>query len=216
MSTRRLRLWHPPIALGVLLAGCLIVAADSTARAQFVQRQVGGVSINADGVLKNLTVDEQGELRREMEKALQPVAGDMATKTEMRKISLRQLEAAIAAAKAAGKPLPDEIRYLAGLQRVSFVFVVPEQQDIVLAGPAEGWVINAEGEVVGSKSGQPVLLLDDLLVALRTANNSNQGAGISCSIDPSADGLARLRSVQQQMKATVVDDSNAQRARRRV
>ena len=39
----------------------------------------------------------------------------------------------------------------------------------MLAGPAEGWQIDDQGHVVGSKSGQPVLQLDDLIVALRTA-----------------------------------------------
>ena len=35
------------------------------------------------------------------------------------------------------RPLPDEVKYLAGLQRIRYVFVYPEQQDIVLAGFGE-------------------------------------------------------------------------------
>src|ERR1700678_1925792 len=163
MSTRKQR---PLKLLGrLLLAVCLVCSWSPRVQAQFVQRQVGGVWIDADGVLKNQTIDQTGALRREMEQALRAVPGDMAAHTDLRKISLRQLEAAIAASRQAGARLPDEIRYLAGLQRIRYVFVVPEQQDIVLAGPAEGWRINGQGEVVGVKSGQPVLLLDDLLVA---------------------------------------------------
>src|SRR5271168_1861233 len=106
MSRRRLRPWQLRFTRILLAGWWLIYGIASPVHAQFVQRQVGGVSIDPDGVLKNLTVDEQGDLRRLMEKELQPAAGDMATKTEMRKISLRQLEAAITAARAAKKPLP--------------------------------------------------------------------------------------------------------------
>lgn len=187
------------------LAGALVIAAgllaswSSMASAQFVQRQVGGVSINADGVLKNQTVDERLAVKRDQELAMRAVPGEMAGHAELRKISLRQLEAAISEHRKAGTPLPDEIRYLAGLQRIRYVFVVPEQRDIVLAGPAEGWRINAQGDVVGLKSGQPVLLLDDLLVALRTVDNARQG-GIACSIDPTAGGLQRIRALVSQLQ----------------
>ena len=48
-----------------------------------------------------------------------------------------------------------------------------------------------EGEVVGAKNGRAVLRLDDLLVALRSADQARNG-GISCSIDPTPrrDGAA--------------------------
>ena len=70
------------------------------------------------------------------------------------------------------------------------MFVYPEQKDIVLVGPAEGWKVDGRGNVVGVTTGRPVMLLDDLLVALRTARQAAQG-GISCSIDPTPEGLAR-------------------------
>ena len=87
--------------------------------------------------------------------------------------------------------MPDAIKYLAGLQRVQYVFVYPEQKDIVLVGPGEGWKADAKGNVVGVTTGRPVMLLDDLLVALRTAKTAAQG-GITCSIDPTPEGLASV------------------------
>ena len=33
--------------------------------------------------------------------------------------------------------LPDSIRYLEGLTQVRYVFVYPEEKDLVIAGPAE-------------------------------------------------------------------------------
>ena len=89
------------------------------------------------------------------------------------------------------KPIPDALKYLAGLQHVRYIFVYPEQKDIVLVGPGEGWKVDAKGCVVGITTGRPVMLLDDLLVALRTARAAANG-GITCSIDPTKEGLARM------------------------
>jgi len=50
----------------------------------------------------------------------------------------------------------------------------PEQQDIVLAGPGEGWKITEQGAVVGRTNGLPMLTLDDLLVAFRTTQQARQ------------------------------------------
>ncbi len=110
----------------------------------------------------------------------------------MRKVSLRRLEAAIDQCAKSGKNLPDQINYLAGLQQIRYVFVYPEQKDIVLVGPGEGWRVDKRGNIVGITTGRPVMLLDDLLVALRSARLAAEG-GIGCSIDPTADGLTRLR-----------------------
>jgi len=35
---------------------------------------------------------------------------------------------------------------LAGLQRIEYVFLAPDSKDIVLAGPAEGWRVNEQGD----------------------------------------------------------------------
>ena len=93
----------------------------------------------------------------------------------------------------AGKALPDEVVLLAGLQDIRYVFVYPEQNDIVLVGFGEGWRTDVRGNVVGVTTGKPVLLLDDLLTALRCAATSAQ-AGITCSIDPTAEGIRQLRA----------------------
>ena len=93
-------------------------------------------------------------------------------------------------------PLPEEIQYLAGLQQIKYVFVYPEQNDIVLVGPAEGWKVAADGSVVGQTTGKPVLLLDDLLVALRAVSSPDPQV-ISCSIDATPEGVARMPRAQR-------------------
>ena len=104
-------------------------------------------------------------------------------------VSLRGLEAALDEVLKAGTgAVPDEVRFLAGIQRIEYVFVYPEDNDVVLAGPGEGWKVDEKANVVGVTTGRPVLRLDDLLVALRTVEQSRLG-GITCSIDPTAEGI---------------------------
>jgi hypothetical protein len=121
-------------------------------------------------------------------------SSELAEATDLRKISLRALEAAIQESRNAKQKLPDEIRYLAGIQRIQYVFVLPEENDIVLAGPGEGWKVDDRGNVVGAKTGLPVLRLDDLIVALRSVENARRG-GLTCSIDPTEQGLKRFDEV---------------------
>ncbi len=92
-----------------------------------------------------------------------------------------------------GKALPEEIKFLGGLQAIRYVLVYPEQKDIVLVGPGEGWKADSHGNIVGVTTGRPVMLLDDLLVALRTAAEAAEG-GITCSIDPTPEGMRQLRA----------------------
>ncbi len=166
---------------------------SNEATAQFFRNpSVGGVKIDTDGVLTNPQVGELKQLQAAWQKGLEQVPADLEKWTDLRFVSLKQLESEVAAARAAGKPLPESVRYMAGLQRVRYVLVYPEKQDIVLAGPAEGWKVDSLGCVVGATSNRPVLTLDDLMVAMRVAEASN-ATGISCSIDPTPEGLQRIQ-----------------------
>ncbi|HEY2253839.1 MAG TPA: DUF1598 domain-containing protein, partial [Planctomycetaceae bacterium] len=180
------------------LAATLVAVTASDARAQFgFSQQVGGVWVDADGVMRNRQIDETDKVRRAREEMLKPVPAD-ARQLGLRKISLRRLEEAIANHLKTGAPLDDEMKYLAGLQHIQYVFVYPELGDIVLAGPGEGWKVNQDGETVGITTGRPVMWLDDLLVALRSAE-ANKQTGISCSIDPTNEGVVRVNALMDKM-----------------
>src|SRR5581483_11243407 len=60
------------------------------------RQSVGGIAINADGVLSNALQDDTDILRQRRLKALAQVPGDINPPTELRKISLRKLEEAVA------------------------------------------------------------------------------------------------------------------------
>ncbi|ADB18255.1 protein of unknown function DUF1598 [Pirellula staleyi DSM 6068] len=153
---------------------------------------VGGISISPEGVVnKQVEVNRIG-LRDYYRENLMKIPAELNKPTEMRKVSLKQLEAAV---KASGKNLSvnqsEDIRFMAGLQRVEYILVYPELGDIVLVGPGEGWKVDDNANYVGVTTGRPVVRLEDFVVALRTVDNARQG-GITCSIDPTAEGRQRL------------------------
>jgi hypothetical protein len=89
------------------------------------------------------------------------------------------------------------------LQRVRYVFYYPDSKDIVLAGPAEGWVSDPAGRVVGLTSHRPVVELQDLVVALRAFPESGKPtAMIGCSIDPTKEGLAQMQQFVKSIHLT--------------
>ncbi len=176
----------------------LVLALNSDVKAQLYnnQRAVGGISCDANGLIGSAQPDDQGNLAKYLKQSLQAIPADLKNPIPLERISLRRLEVAI---EKHGDKLPDEIKYLGGLQQIRYIFVYPEQKDIVLVGPAEGWKVDNKGYIVGITTGRPVLLLDDLLVALRTARQAADG-GISCSIDPTPEGLTRLRAATSRMR----------------
>ena len=198
----------------VLLAGlCAVAVALAAGVSQAGNnhggffRSVGGVLITAEGVVGEPTVKEIEAIRKRVEADFKEPAADLKSPVELRMFSLRAAEEAMAHANAdLAYQLPDEIKFMAGLQRIQYVFVYPEENDVVLAGPGEGWKIDAKGNHVGITTGRPVLRIEDFILAMRTVDNARQG-GISVSIDPTAEGrqrLDQLLSTQKTFSAEVL------------
>lgn len=162
---------------------------------------VGGVVVDATGMVRSATLAERSELLTELKNRVAQPHGDMADGTELRMVSLKKLQAALENALATGDEIPAEMQVMAGLQRIEYVFVYPERNDIVLAGPAESWVVREDASVVGSTTGRPVLLLSDLVTAFRSVEPSRDG-GITCSIEPTAEGRMRLNRMLSRIRLT--------------
>ena len=148
------------------------------------QPVVSGVAIDAEGVVK-VKAEGGAELAkvRERVKAARAEPGGAAD-VGMVYISLPKLFAEARAAYEAGKELPANVQYLGGLQGVKYVFVYPDEKDVVVAGPGGAWeAIDGVG-VVGQKSGRPVMQWEDLLVLMREGHS--KGGTVGCSIDPAA------------------------------
>jgi hypothetical protein len=199
----RVRFFRRSLIAFVLFVAIVVLQSPKPLQAQinngYAQPAVGGISIKSDGLIENASVETLGKLRAERTRLLKSGPADLHAAATLRKVSLRGLNEAIHAAQQSGKALPDEVIFLAGLQDIRYVFVYPEQKDIVLAGFGEGWRVDARGNVVGLTTAKPVLLLDDLLTAMRTAETTAR-AGISCSIDPTPEGIQQLNALAGNLK----------------
>lgn len=187
-------------------------ANAQVAGATTVQLPTFGVAIDADGVLSvKRFPDPTGRLAAERSAAAKAkLAADVFAESKSRKISLVKLQQAVRAQLDAGKELDGVMRHLAGLQRVQHVFFYPKRRDIVIAGPAAGWMQNPSGRVVGVNNRRPVLLLEDLIVALRAYPPGNRHRPfLGCTIDPDPEGLSRLVKFQSRVPRRI---SQSQRA----
>jgi hypothetical protein len=202
----------------VLAVCCLLVFVVRPAASQItIQQPVYGVAVDAKGVLTAKTFTATGGALRlkRLRAAHAALPTDVATPSAFRKVSLVRLAKAVQARLDAGKPLDESMKQLAGLQRVQYIFLFPERGDIVIAGPAEGWVSNASDRVVGIRTGAPTLRLEDLVVALRAYPAGGRAVNsVGCSIDPTAQGVARLRAFQRTIPRSVSDSQRRQVALR--
>lgn len=176
-----------------------------------------GVRVDAEGVLRRIEKQTSTRLTavvlaerarpRDAESADLP---SVRRKSPLRKISLPRLERAIQLTRAAGKSPSEEMRLLAGLEKIRYVLVYPETGDLVLAGPAGDWKLSSEGRFVSADSGRPVLQLDDWLVISRFLMN-RKPTTFGCSITPTQEGLARTRAFAEESGKTPLKPENRDR-----
>ncbi len=119
-----------------------------------------GVSINVGRhVLSNAEARPALRLKQAREKAMQGVSADFKGISELRKISLRGLQEAIARTRAArirGQPLPDALQLLAGLKKIQYISSTPTSKtSSLLVRPKVGRAPSASGNIVGETSGPP-------------------------------------------------------------
>lgn len=162
-----------------------------------------GVVVDAKGVLRMQALRDAALDAERVKAAREAIPADLREPAPLRKVALSRLEAECAKIAAAGRGVPDEIITLAGLTRVQYVFVYPAADgspgEVVIAGPAEPWIVDASGRTVGLRSGSPTLRIEDLAAAIRAfAPGQPQDRLIGCSIDPTQEGLAAMRDFVRQ------------------
>jgi hypothetical protein len=191
------------MAFRPLLVLAAFLGSVSVASFAHAQGNTAGVFVDADGVLHKREFDPTGQLTRQrINAARQGMDPRLTTRSPLRKVSLNRLEKAVEAALAESRPT-EEMLCLAGLTRIQYVFFYPDSKDIVIAGPAEGWFTDASGRIRGLSTGQPIVELQDLVVALRAfPPGGKEGPMIGCSIDPTQEGLARMQAFLGRVGAT--------------
>ena len=130
---------------------------------------VAGVVVDPNGVLRTqLFMDQTGQLmwqRMNAARTAKAGSGKDAQSSPLRKVSLNRLETVLKDRLDGGRQITDEMKHLAGLTRIEYVFYYPESKDIVVAGPAENFATDLSGRVRGTTTGRPVIELDDLVTA---------------------------------------------------
>jgi hypothetical protein len=223
------RLFRRGLCARLLAAGLLLLSAAGRAQdddddvviigqppATTVQLPTFGISIDAEGTLdaKLFREFDRKLIVERLAAAQAAKAGEVWARAKLRKVSLVRLETAIEKEIAAGRQPDDVMQNLAGLTRVRYVFCFPARDgqpgDVVLAGPAEPWIRDPAGRVVGLASGRPVLRLEDLAVALRAfPPDLRERPVLGCSIDPPPEGLSRLIEFQQKVPRKVREEQRA-------
>jgi len=163
-----------------------------------------GVLVDAAGTLKLMKATPNAELAslRSNVRTRVPsggasanrVSGDPRTASNLRLISLPRLEREIIRRQDAHEKLDPAMLTLAGLQRIEYVFVYPETNDLVLAGPAGDWQIDPVGRIVSADTGAPVIRLDDLVTLLRRSQQS-KNSYFGCMINPRQQSLAKTQAL---------------------
>lgn len=157
-----------------------------------IGQPIAGIDVDATGVLRVKQFDPR-LARQRLAAARAQGDNDVMRQSKLRKVSLNRLEAAIAEQISAGVGITDEMKALAGLTSVQYVFFYPDTNDIVIAGPAEGFFADPTDRFIGINSGRPSVLLEDLVTALRAYGpNHRPTSVISVSIDPTPEGLQRM------------------------
>src|SRR5262245_58753352 len=101
------------LAIALLMTATVYFLSQSD-RAQFFRGSaVGGVKIDANGVVSNPQVGELKQLQSTWQQGLKQVPTDLEKFTELRFVSLKQLESQIAAAGGNEEKLPDAVCFLA-------------------------------------------------------------------------------------------------------
>ena len=161
-----------------------------------------GIEVDPNGLLRGLTHEEKGQTLSGLGHRAREadINTDMRAKSSLRLVSLTRLEKELAKKLAAGHSVPETMQHLAGLTQIKYVFVYPDQNEVVIGGPAEGWKYDASGRAVARESARPSLFLDDLVTVLRTF--SPRGSGyFNCQILPREEGLRRIQQFVQESNA---------------
>ena len=158
-----------------------------------------GVYIDPDGTLQKAVRSVSDEKLSDLRKAvmLRSRGEDVNRSSPLRKISLPRLEKRLGERAAEGQGPTVEMGLLAGLRRIEYLFVCPETQDLIIAGPAGPWRLDEENRFVSTDTNEPIVRLDDLIVVLRQMTSGGDST-FGCLIVPTQEGLARVKAFAEE------------------
>src|SRR5688572_10580766 len=164
-----------------------------------------GVYIDAEGVLHTTGKPD------ERLTALREKAAKLPKDDKLVYISLPKIFAEARRLKEKGEPLPADIRHLGGMTRLKYVFVFPDEKDLVIAGPAEPFDLDVPYRPLGYLTGRPVLHLDDLATTLRHVGPGGRTGALGCTLEVTQDIYDRIRKKTKEVgpKAPTIGNRRA-------
>lgn len=172
----------------------------------------GGVYVDASGIMRRISLEsgDKSLAALRAEASISRGAADVRKASGLRKVSLSRLERRLEALRAMGQPPEEAMDVLAGVYDLKYLFVYPETGDVVLAGPAGDWTVDASGRRLNVDTGQSVLRLDDLVTMLRNAYR--HGGRFGCSITPRKENLAAAQAfLAESAKTPIASDRQRER-----
>lgn len=158
---------------------------------EFTDSVEAGIRIDANRMLKVREVSSAKKLREMRRRSLRHAR--FANEAGMVYVSLPRAFAAAREQLKADGEIDKQLKHLAGLTRLDYVFVYPGSGELVVAGPAEPVDATEPHRPVGRKTGRPVVQLTDLVDMLRVA--SADVGKVGCSLDPDPDSMKRVQAV---------------------
>ena len=204
--TKGMKYCFPILAAFVVCFGITVAFAQNF---DDLRSAGNGIDVDADGGVFLLSKEKAEALGKMMANMLEPLPESLNKKVAFRKISLKKLDAQVKAIVDQYEVLPDTIRYLGGLTSIEYIVAVPEENDLLLIGPAEGWRVDSAGNVVGNQSGLPVLVFEDFLTILRAWNRTDISRGVVCSIEPTPETVTKLAKLHQQFTSINANNADA-------
>lgn len=111
-------------------------------------------------------------------------------------VSIRGVAQQVLRSRVSGRMIDDELRHLAGLNRIEFVVLVPQRRDVILVGPVSG-IESYQGWYRDRRTGLPAMRLDFFTASLAAGVAEEP---IGCSIDPAPEALAAAAEVSDSIR----------------
>jgi len=157
-----------------------------------------GISVDAARMLKVRDVAPAAKLR-EMRQRMTRSAQAAKKEGGLVFISLPRAFAEARDRIEGGGELGGTLKHLAGLVQIKYVFVYPDRDELVIAGPWEPVDDREANRPIGKASGRPVVQMPDLLEMMRLAAKGTDRVG--CSLDPDPESMKRVNAVTRKYGA---------------
>jgi len=187
----------------MLMAGAALLACAAASPQQVTP--LLGVYIDAEGVLRSTGKPD------ERLAALRAKAAKLPKDDKLVYVSLPRVFAEARKLQEKGEPIPPEVRYLGGMVRLRYVFVYPDEKDLVIAGPAEPFDVDVPYRPLGRYTGRPVLQLDDLVTALRGVGPGGTAGALGCTLEVTQEIFDRIQKKTKEVgpKAPTIGNRRA-------